>query len=894
MATFKKSLIVKGGLKAGLFAFCSTISLSAGGGFVLAQTETASTVSDDVIVVTARRRDESLLDVPIAVTAISGDQLAQQGVQDITYLSQSVPNLTLEVSRGTNSTLTAFIRGVGQQDPVAGFEAGVGIYVDDIYLNRPQVAVLDVYDVERIEVLRGPQGTLYGRNSVGGAVKYVTKRLGDDPMLRLRASGGTFGQFDIIGTAEAPLSDTLAVGGSVAYFSRNGFGENLTTGAENYNKDVLAFRASAEFDNDKVFVRLAGDYLKDDSNPKGGHRLIPGLLSGAPVLDDVFDSRGGITGENEAETYGAAMHVEIALNEQWTLKNIAAWRQDDNIQQIDFDALPSVDVDVPVIYENEQFTEELQLLYEGDVLAGVLGQTFIGGNTPPFGGTTSTLIATTSDFSGEETFTDFSPRVSLSWSPNGDHNLYASYSQGFKGGSFDPRGQSSAVTIDFDGDGDVDDADIFEFFLFEPEEVDSYEVGWKARFAEGRITSNLAVFYADYTNVQIPGSQGGTDPLTGAPTFIGVTTNAGGAEFIGVEWEGTALIAQDTFASGDSFSIAWGGGWIDADYTEFLVGRPMKKFLFAILVLIGVGALIAGGIYWQAQQGVSAAELEARYATSVDRFVDIAGARVRIREEGDPSAPPLVLIHGFTHSLETWDGWAEALKPEYRVIRYDLLGHGLTGPDPRQRYAPAERAAFLGDIFDVLGIKSAAVAGNSLGGLAAWRFASDNPERVNALILISPGAYPLNGVSDEPAEIPATMKAYLLTAPEAGVRASAELIYADDNKVTERRVAVMRDMIQRKGNGAAMIDSLEEFTLPDPSSALARIEAPTLILWGEGDILIPIEQGRQIEQAIPNAQLIAYPGVGHAAQEEAPVETVADAIAFLNDYGAVAGPALNK
>ena len=311
----------------------------------------------------------------------------------------------------------------------------------------------------------------------------------------------------------------------------------------------------------------------------------------------------------------------------------------------------------------------------------------------------------------------------------------------------------------------------------------------------------------------------------------------------------------------------------------------MKKFLFAILFLLGVGALIVGGIYWQAQQGVSAASLEAQYATPDDRFVDIAGARVRIREEGDPSAPPVVLIHGFTHSLETWDGWAEALKPDYRVIRYDLLGHGLTGPDPEKRYAPTERAAFLGDIFDALEIENAAIAGNSLGGLAAWRFASDNPDRVNALILISPGAYPLNGVSDAPAEIPAAMKAYLLTAPEAGVRASAGLIYADDSKITEERVTVMRDMIRRKGNGAAMINSLEEFTLPDPSGALSRIQAPTLILWGEGDILIPIEQGRKIEQAIPNARLIAYPGVGHAAQEEAPEETVADALVFLRDYG---------
>ena len=630
----------------------STLMASAAAAALTAAPAAAQVVIEEIIV-SAQRRDQSLQEVPIAVTAFSGEQLEKQGAPDITYLSQSVPNLTLKVSRGTNSTLTAFIRGVGQQDPVAGFESGVGIYVDDVYLNRPQAAVLDIYDVERIEVLRGPQGTLYGRNSVGGAVKYVTKRLGDEPSAKVRVSGGTFGQFDIIGTVEAPVSDNFAVGGSVAYLSRNGFGENLTTGEENYDKDVLAFRGSAQFDNDEIYIRLSGDYLKDKSAPKGGHRLLPSLFTGAPVLDDEFDSRGGLTGDNEAEAYGGALHVEIPLNEQWTFKSITAYREDENLQQIDFDALPAVDVDVPVIYENEQFTQELQLLYEGagitglagfyyidanafntfDVVLGttgdlitlpglnanttgdvdtsswsvfsditfdleelldaegwelavggrytsdkrtsqVLRRTFIGGFTPEFGGTTSVLIATTSDFEGSKKFTDFSPRVSLGYSPNEDHNLYVSYSQGFKGGSFDPRGQSSAVAIDLDGDGDVDADDVFEFFLFDPEEVDSYEVGWKASFMDGLVTSNLALFYADYKNVQIPGSQGGTDPLTGAPTFIGVTTNAGGAEFFGIEWEGTAVLSDDVTGSGDSLLMTWGGGYIDADYTNFEAGSP--------------------------------------------------------------------------------------------------------------------------------------------------------------------------------------------------------------------------------------------------------------------------------------------------------------------------------
>jgi iron complex outermembrane receptor protein len=144
-----------------------------------------------------------LQDVPIAVTAYTGAQLERKGAIDITEIAQTTPNVTLEVSRGTNTTLSAFIRGVGQQDPVAGFEQGVGIYLDDVYLNRPQGAVLDIYDVERVEVLRGPQGTLYGRNTVGGAVKYVTKRLSDAPEMEIRANLGTYEQADLIVTRPA-------------------------------------------------------------------------------------------------------------------------------------------------------------------------------------------------------------------------------------------------------------------------------------------------------------------------------------------------------------------------------------------------------------------------------------------------------------------------------------------------------------------------------------------------------------------------------------------------------------------------------------------------------------------------------------------------------------------
>ena len=164
-----------------------------------AMAQDATTASDeaedgDAIIVTARRREENLIDVPIAVSAFSGESLEMRGALDITEIGNITPNTTLETSRGSNSTLSAFIRGIGQQDPVSGFEPGVGIYLDDVYLNRPQAGVLDIYDVERIEVLRGPQGTLYGRNTIGGAVKYVTKRLPQEFSLSARATvGGLFG-----------------------------------------------------------------------------------------------------------------------------------------------------------------------------------------------------------------------------------------------------------------------------------------------------------------------------------------------------------------------------------------------------------------------------------------------------------------------------------------------------------------------------------------------------------------------------------------------------------------------------------------------------------------------------------------------------------------------------
>jgi len=157
------------------------------------------------IEVTARKTAESLQNVPVAVTSIGAEQLDQNGISVMTEVQQFSPNTTLQSSRGTNSTLTAFIRGVGQDDPLWGYEPGVGIYVDDVYIARPQGAVLDILDVERIEILRGPQGSLYGKNTIGGAIKYVTKKMSGDTEFDIEATFGNYARQDYKVAGKIPV-----------------------------------------------------------------------------------------------------------------------------------------------------------------------------------------------------------------------------------------------------------------------------------------------------------------------------------------------------------------------------------------------------------------------------------------------------------------------------------------------------------------------------------------------------------------------------------------------------------------------------------------------------------------------------------------------------------------
>ncbi|THD36082.1 MAG: TonB-dependent receptor [Sphingomonas sp.] len=595
------------------------------------------------IIITARRREESLLKVPVAVTAVTGAQLEKIGAVDLTDIQTVSPNTTLKDARGTNSTLAAFIRGVGQQDPVPGFEAGIGIYLDDVYLNRPQAAVLDIYDVDRIEVLRGPQGTLYGRNTIGGAVKYVTKRLPDTFSASLRGAYGSYNQADGIISLSAPIGSMLRVGVSGARLTRDGFGRNLTLGIPNYNKDIWAGRGTVEFEtpDSGLFVRITGDYTHDKSAPRNGHRLFAGMLTGSPVLANVYDTNAGLNFPKEdVWAGGLSMAVTAKLGGGFTLRSISAWRKDRSFTPIDFDATPSVDVDVPAVYRNEQTSQEFQLLYASDKLNGLVGFYYLGakaatgfdvllnttlanldaytagdvrtetssvfadftydftpqlslsvggrytwdqrksfiykanflggplfGATSEFGGNPTLNLGASTNFRGEANFKRFTPRVSLSFKPNGNHMFYASYSEGFKGGGFDPRGSGTSAP-DVNQDGVRSYQEIYNYLAFKPEVVKSFELGWKGSALDRRLTWSLAGFHANYQNVQIPGSVACI--IGGVQSFCGITTNAAKARINGVEFEGNAVLARGFAGAGSNVTLSTAIGYIDPKYESYI------------------------------------------------------------------------------------------------------------------------------------------------------------------------------------------------------------------------------------------------------------------------------------------------------------------------------------
>ncbi|MEI7445385.1 MAG: alpha/beta hydrolase [Burkholderiales bacterium] len=352
----------------------------------------------------------------------------------------------------------------------------------------------------------------------------------------------------------------------------------------------------------------------------------------------------------------------------------------------------------------------------------------------------------------------------------------------------------------------------------------------------------------------------------------------------------------------------------------------MRRRLLALLALPLLG--LAG-----CQTDLALVDLKERWAGPNSRFLPMDGIEVHWRDEGPGSAAPgvrtgepaaastpspaspaapasgaasaasasmsppapgapfaeppaILLLHGTASSLHTWDGWARAMSPTMRVVRLDLPGFGLTGPHPSGDYSGAATADFLERFANAAGLKRFAIAGNSLGGYYAWRFALRHPERVSALILVDAVGYPIQpgtgeSVAMQLARMPVVSELMRFAPIRGIVERSLKETYVDGTKVTPALVDRYEQLMLRPGNRAAMGDRARAERRPIGWQRLSELRMPTLIQWGEADAWIPMSHAERFRQDIPNSRLVVYPGLGHLPMEEDPDTTVRDAMIFL-------------
>ena len=585
-------------------------AVSAQTGGSAAQDEEAQATTLGAITVSARKREESLQDVPVAVTAFTADGLDKLDVQDLSDLDAFVPNLTVYAARGSSSTLTAYIRAVGQSDPLWGVDPGVGLYLDDVYIARPQGALLDVFDVQRIEVLRGPQGSLYGKNTIGGAIKYVSSDLDEEFYGKGSVTIGSYNQLDTKGSVNLPLGSGWVSRLAVASLNRDGFGENIVTGQEVSDKEILAARASLGYVGSPDFsAKFSVDWMDDQSGVRGAQLLAPNRFAPTALpLDDRFDVRNGMPNINDTSMLGASATLSWNLGEAWVLKSVTAYRESDTETNIDFDTLPNTLADVKAFYSDDQLSQEFQLNYDnGGAVRGVTGLYWFTGSAGgqvlnnffglSFGDTQGTVDTDSvalygeftwdfapqwaltlggrytdekksvdvynigytdatftrpsgvvaADFEDSISFENFSPKISLDYKLSDQVLLYGLASRGFKSGGFNIRAQAVAVPR--------------SRLPFDDETVTTFEIGAKNAFLDERLFVNLAYFNSDYKDIQlsvfteVPGST--------PPIFFGDFANAGKGTVKGVELEYQALLSS-------SFSLQGNFAWLDAEYDEFI------------------------------------------------------------------------------------------------------------------------------------------------------------------------------------------------------------------------------------------------------------------------------------------------------------------------------------
>jgi pimeloyl-ACP methyl ester carboxylesterase len=282
--------------------------------------------------------------------------------------------------------------------------------------------------------------------------------------------------------------------------------------------------------------------------------------------------------------------------------------------------------------------------------------------------------------------------------------------------------------------------------------------------------------------------------------------------------------------------------------------------------------------------------LVARWGQSPSEFIDLDGQLVHLRDEGPKAdAAPIVLLHGTSASLHTWDGWAQALRGTHRVIRLDLPAFGLTGPFTGrfagQTYTGANYAAFVLAVLDRLGVQRFAIAGNSLGGEVAWRIAALAPQRVTRLVLVDAAGYPIDGnaipLGWKIARLPVlgSLTEHLL--PRPIIVQGLGAVYGDPARITEPLVDRYFELTLREGNRAALVQRARTWTPAEGVAQVTGVTAPTLVLWGGRDRIIPPATAQRFAADIPGSRVVLFDDLGHVPHEEDPGRTVGVVVEFL-------------
>jgi pimeloyl-ACP methyl ester carboxylesterase len=296
----------------------------------------------------------------------------------------------------------------------------------------------------------------------------------------------------------------------------------------------------------------------------------------------------------------------------------------------------------------------------------------------------------------------------------------------------------------------------------------------------------------------------------------------------------------------------------------------------------------------------SKAELLPKYGQAPSQFIELAGGAVaHVRDQGRMDGPALVLVHGSNASLHTWEPWVKLLGGKYRIVTMDMPGHGLTGAVPGDDYSRDAMVKFTHEVVGKLGLTQYAIGGNSMGGGVAFQYAEDYPGEVTALILVDAGGLPRKADPDARtplafriARMPVINRIFQFVTPRAMFEEGVRKVFVDQSKVTDEMIDRYYDLTLYDGNRRA---TGLRFALPAGGSELADkaggIAAPTLILWGDKDGLIPVETAHEFERLIKGSKVVIYQDVGHIPMEEAPEQSAADVDAFLAAHVAAAVPA---